>query len=327
MKKKLFRSLTLATAALLLAVGVASAQTTKEAVEAFNAGVTANQEKNYPLALTQFTKAIEIGTQVGAEADDIRVQAEGVVPSVQFNIGMGLYNQKKMEEAIVEMGKAKDLAIKYNDEKTQKKVEKVIPQFYNFLGNAALRDGQNEKAIENYGKAVAADPNFSKSYLGIGLAYIKLNNLDKALEAFDKTIEVGTATNKTDDVNDAKTSARDNLLVKAVAEQKKENHADAYKYFSLALKYDEKNVDAYLGSAISANKLNKFDEAIEAINKALPIVEASSDNIKAAYYFHLAAAYVGKADNVSACAAYKKAAFGTYKEASDYQIKEVLKCQ
>ncbi|SDD01870.1 tetratricopeptide repeat protein [Williamwhitmania taraxaci] len=327
MKKKLFRSLTLAAAAILLSVSVATAQTAKEAVEAFNLGVNANQEKNYPVALTQFLKAIEISDQVGAEAENIKVQAEGVVPSVQFNIGMGLYNQKKMEESITAMEKAKDFAIKYKDEKTQKKVEKVIPQFYNFLGNASLRDGQNEKAIENYGKAVALDPNYAKSYLGIGLANVKLGNLEKALESFDKTIEVGTATNKMDEVKDAQVSARDNSLVKAVAEQKNENHADACKYFALALKYDDKNTDAYLGYAISANKLLKFDEAIESINKALPLVETSSESIKAGYYFHLAAAYVGKSDNASACAAYKKASFGTYKEASEYQIKEVLKCQ
>ena len=60
---------------------------------------------------------------------------------------MALYNQQKIEEAIVEITKAKELAIKYEDQKTLAKADKTITQFYNFLGNSALREGKNEKAI------------------------------------------------------------------------------------------------------------------------------------------------------------------------------------
>ncbi len=328
MKNKTFRSLFMATAAVLLTAGMAFAQsTTKDAVEAFNAGVTANEAKNYTEALTQFNKALDICNQVGSEADEIKLQAEKAIPGVQFNIGLGLYNQKKIEDAITEIEKAKDLAIKYGDEKTQKKSERVVPQLYNFLGNGSLRDGQYEQAIAFYNKAIALDSNYSKCYLGLGLAYSKMNNLDKAIAAFDKTIEVGTATNKAEDVKDAKTSARDNLLVQASDEQKKENYADAYKHFNQALKYDDKNSETYLGLAAAANKLSKFDDAVEAINKALPLLDGTSDSNKAPYYFALGNAYLGKKDNTNACDAYKKAAFGTFKEAAEYQIKDVLKCQ
>lgn len=328
MKNKFLRLLFVASAAVILTAGSVLAQvTSKDAVAAFNAGVTANEAKNYTEALTQFNKTVTICNQVGAEADEIKLQAEKVIPGVQFNIGLGLYNQKKIEECIAAIDSAKVLAIKYGDEKTQHKAEKVIPQLYNFLGNGALRDGQYDKAIENYNKAIALDPNYSKCYLGMGLAYSKMNNLDKAIEAFDKTIEIGTATNKVEDVKDAKSSARDNLLVIAAEEQKKENYADAYKHFTQALKYDDKASEAYLGLAAAANKLSKFDDAIEAINKALPLLEGTSDSNKAPYYFALGNAYLGKKDNTNACDAYKKASFGTFKESAEYQMKEVLKCQ
>lgn len=328
MELKFFRSIFVAGAALLMTSSLALAQsTTKDAVEAFNAGVTANEAKNYTEALAQFNKTLDICNQVGAEADEIRAQAEKVIPSVEFNIGLGLYNQKKIEEAIAQIDKAKESAIKYGDEKTQRKAERVVPQLYNFLGNGALRDGQFDKAVDYYNKAIALDANYSKCYLGLGLAYSKMNNLDKAIEAFDKTIEIGTATNKTEDVKDAKTAARDNLLVQATEEQKKDNYTDAYKHFNLALKYDDKSSEAYLGLAASCNKLSKFDEAVDAINKALPLLEGTSDSNKAPYYFALGNAFIGKKDNANACDAFKKAAFGTFKEAADYQIKEVLKCQ
>lgn len=327
MKRITFRALSIALFTLSLGVGIASAQTAKEAVEAFNAGVTANQEKDYATALSQFTKAIEIGTQVGAEADGIRMQAEGVVASIQFSIGMGLYNQQKLEEAIVEITKAKELAIKYEDQKILTKADKTIPQFYNFLGNSALREGKNEKAIENYSKCISLDSNYVKSYLGLGRAYIKMNNYEKALATFDKTIEVGTAANKMEEVASAKKMACSISLMNAGLEQKKENFANCYKYANQALKYDDQSVDAFLKIAISANKLSKFDEAIENINKALPLVEALDDAAKAPYYFYLAEAYVGKKDNASACGAYKKAAFGVYKDAADYQVTKVLKCK
>ena len=327
MRRITFRTLSMTIAMLFLGLGLATAQTAKEAVEAFNAGVTANQEKDYPLALSLFTKAIEIGTQVGTEADGIRIQAEGVVANIQFSIGMGLYNQKKIEEAIVEITKAKELAIKYDDQKTLAKAEKTIPQFYNFLGNSALREGQAEKAIENYSKCITLDSTYVRSYLGLGRAYIKLNNYEKALATFDKTIKVGTTANKMEEVQDAKKMACSITLMNAGMEQKKENFANCYKFATQALTYDDQNLDAFMKIAISANKLSKFDEAIENINKALPLVEAKDDATKAPYYFHLAEAYVGKKDNISACGAYKKASFGIYKDAAEYQVNKVLKCQ
>jgi len=327
MKTITFRTLSLAVVMLFLGIGFASAQTAKDAVDAFNAGVTANQEKDYTLALSHFTKAIEIGTQVGTEADGIRIQAEGVVASIQYSIGMGLYNQQKIEEAIVEIAKAKELAKKYDDQKTLAKAEKTIPQFYNFLGNNALRDGQNEKAIENYSKCIALDSTYVKSYLGLARAYVKMNNYETGLATLDKTIEVGTTANKMEEVASAKKMACSISLMNAGLEQKKENFANCYKYATQALKYDDQNVDAFLKIAISSNKLSKFDEAIENINKALPLIEAKDDATKAPYYFALAEAYVGKKDNTSACGAYKKAAFGVYKDAADYQVTKVLKCK
>ena len=51
MKKIKLYTLSLAVAMLFLGIGLASAQTAKDAVDAFNAGVTANQEKDYATAL------------------------------------------------------------------------------------------------------------------------------------------------------------------------------------------------------------------------------------------------------------------------------------
>jgi len=315
-------------AALLLTSGLALGQsTTKDAAEAFNAGVTANEAKNYTEAVIQFNKALDICSQVGAEADEIKLQAEKVIPSVEFNIGLGLYNQKKIEEAISQIDKAKELAIKYGDEKTQKKAERVVPQLYNFLGNGALRDGQYDKAIEFYGKAIALDANYSKCYLGMGLAYSKMNNLDKAIESFDKTIEVGTATNKTETLRMPNFGTRQ--LVNSSWQQNKRRKILPMPINTLANRFNMMIEARMLTLDLLLPAINypSFDDAIENINKALPLLEGSSDSIKAPYYFALGNAFLGKKDNTNACDAYKKRRLGPLKKRAEYQIKEVLKCQ
>ena len=131
-----------------------------------------------------------------------------------------------------------------------------------------------------------------------------------------------------EEVKDAKKMACSISLMNAGLEQKKENFANCYKNATQALKYDDQSVDAFLKIAISANTLSKFDEAIDAINKALPLVEAQDDAAKAPYYFHILLRHtLEKKDNASACGAYKKAAFGVYKDAADYQVAKVLKCK
>ena len=56
--------------------------------------------------------------------------------------------------------------------------------------SAYLKNGQYDKAIEDYSRAIAIDPNNANAYNGRGIAYRKKDQYDKALEDFNKAIAI-----------------------------------------------------------------------------------------------------------------------------------------
>ena len=76
----------LAVAALFMAASMVSTQDMAEATEQYNNGATALSIKNYTGALEYFQKALEMGTAIGEEADEIVANCKEVIPGVILHI-------------------------------------------------------------------------------------------------------------------------------------------------------------------------------------------------------------------------------------------------
>jgi len=61
---------------------------------------------------------------------------------------------------------------------------------YNNRGNAYAELNEHERAIEDYNKTIELDPNDAKAYYNRGLAYAELNKYEQAIEDYDKAIEL-----------------------------------------------------------------------------------------------------------------------------------------
>jgi tetratricopeptide (TPR) repeat protein len=61
---------------------------------------------------------------------------------------------------------------------------------YSNRGNSFLRRGQNDKAIQDYGQAIALDPRFVDAYRNRGAAYFNTGAYDKALPDYDTAIRL-----------------------------------------------------------------------------------------------------------------------------------------
>ena len=51
--------------------------------------------------------------------------------------------------------------------------------------------GQNDRAIEDYSKAIAIDPNYALAYSSRGLIYAILGNMGRAISDFQKACDLG----------------------------------------------------------------------------------------------------------------------------------------
>ena len=62
-------------------------------------------------------------------------------------------------------------------------------QYYN-LGNAFLKQGKNEKAIESYVKTLRLNPNHHKALLNAGHIFNDQNEITAAISSFKKAIQI-----------------------------------------------------------------------------------------------------------------------------------------
>lgn len=66
----------------------------------------------------------------------------------------------------------------------------IRPMFYNDAGIKALRNGEYEKAISYFNKALMAKPDFSIAYYNIAIVFTKINRIEDAIDALSKSIEL-----------------------------------------------------------------------------------------------------------------------------------------
>ncbi len=159
----------------------------KELNDAFNAGITAQDAKQWAEAITQFEKASTLDAKqhvvwghladcdaalakgkAGEERDQLyakAVEAYGKAIELKpdaaeyhINYAIVLANQKKITEAQAELNKA--IAI----DPTQ------AAKCYFNLGAVLTNTGQTDAAVEAFKKAIAADPNYADAYLQFGVA-------------------------------------------------------------------------------------------------------------------------------------------------------------
>lgn len=158
----------------------------KELNDAFNAGMTAAQAKQWDQAIPSFNKAAELdpkqhvvwaqlaeaemnfaGTKSGAEADaemqkgldayGKAIELKPDDPGYHNNFALALAKAKKIPEAETELNKAATLD------------PPNAGRYYYNLGALLVNSGQNDPAGDAFKKAIAADPNYAEAQYQYGV--------------------------------------------------------------------------------------------------------------------------------------------------------------
>ena len=299
-------------------------QTKNDAIEVYNLGVQLVTE-DVGEAIKTFNDCLEICNNIGFEGEEIKLQIVEKLPGLYYQNAMSLYKEKKMSEAFSAFEETLTMAEKYEDPATKDLTQNILSQFYNSRGNSFYRNEDYENALASYDKALELNPKFAKPYLYKSLIYKKTEDEENFVLSINTAIEIAQEINDSKTLADTKKTGRDYFLVKGSKALEAKSYQEAVDLLSKSLIYDDKNTGIYFRMAVAYNYLSKWDEAIDAGNKALEFEE--EDNGKTAkIYFELGNAYLGKGDNDSACNAYKNASYGAYEEAAKYQIEHVLKC-
>lgn len=307
--------LTLAFATSVFAV---SAQTMDDAGASFNNAVKLI-ETDVNGAIEGFKATIALCEKVGAEADELKKQSKAQIPGLYYRIALKANEEKNYQAAIDACTPTLEAAQTYNDEATKSSVEKLLPQLYLALGLEQFKAKDYVNAEASFNKSLEKDPGNIRTMDFLLKVYGVTENFDKMESTLNSMVAIDGGNELVAKGKEFVAKRYSNAGAKAL---KGKNNAKAVELLlkSLALKEDPKAYN-YLG--IASNNLKKWDQAIDAFNKAIAIETKDKSDL----YFQLGTALQGKGDKGGACDAFKKVTTGPNVKGAEYQIKQVLKCQ
>ncbi|MBF6641010.1 tetratricopeptide repeat protein [Flavobacterium sp. J49] len=131
-------------------------------------------------------------------------------------------------------------------------------KYYN-LGLEAGKNGDFEKAIDNYKKAVVFDPEFAFAYDNMGVCYRRLNRFDDAIEAYEKSLKIDP-------------NGQMPLQNIGIAYLYKKEYRKALKSYERLSKIDPNNPEVFYGIGnIYAQHLFEYEKALDNLCKAYNI--------------------------------------------------------
>ncbi len=300
--------------------------TINDGIAAFNKGLEERQAENYNEALNQFGEALKIANDLGEEGEELKIKIETLLPGVHYQIGMALYNDKKIDEAIAKFKETIDIANAFGDADVVNKASNALSQLYYYQGSVNYKQESFREALDFFNKSIELQPDNVKAYYMIAAVYKSLDDDDNVLAAAKKSAEMAQAGNDNKYYQGSLKLGRDYFLIKANAAKDAKKYSEAIGYLKNSLEFDGESATTYFLMVQIYSSQQNWDETIAAAEKGLEYEKADPVE-QAKFYYEIGNAFMGKSENGKACDAFKKAAVGPFKESSEYQIQHVLKCE
>ena len=290
------KKIILAIAAMVVSVGIASAQDMAQATELYNNGATAISMENWTEALDYFQKALEMGKTIGDEAQELVANCKKAIPGVSLQIAKDLIKAEKYDEAAGKLEAAAKIAEEFENAEVAEEAKDLVPKMWMQKGADALKLKDFATAADGFAKSYAIDTTAGKTALYLGQALGQLGKTNEAVEAFKHAAWNGE--------EEAAKGQISNLYVKeANTAFKAQKFADAVKAADKANSFAE-NATAYLIAGQASQKLSKNNDAIKNFEKYLELKpNASNAN---GIIFTVGALYQGQKNNAKALEFYKK---------------------
>lgn len=240
---------------------------------------------------------------------------------VAYNEGLEAAKVNNLEEARSKFLAARLGALAADDEELTRKSSYYVAQINNRLGNAALKEGNNDRALNYYKEGVELYPEYIRNQYSAGLALKRLGRMDEALEAWKAAAEAQ---------GDRRTSLaaegaiRDHFIYQASSAVSRSGalarDADrALAALEHSLDFVEPNADYHYYRAVALHIKGQFAEAVAAADEALSMHNGSRADA-AKIYFTKGEAHVGAGNRDAAREAFENAAFGSYKASAEHYL-------
>ncbi|EEY02286.1 tetratricopeptide repeat protein [Brucella neotomae] len=170
--------------------------------------------------------------------------------------------------------------------------KEAMRDFDQAYANRALVDrymGDNNKAVQDYSRAIQLNPQYDAAYIGRGNVYRQAGHLDQALNDFNQAIALRTT--------DGRAYHNRGLIYQA-----KGLHKQAIEDFSKAISLNSTAPEPYNGRGISYVALGDYDNAFDDFNTAITL-----DQNVAESWANQALVYEHNGDKAKAANSYARA--------------------
>lgn len=303
---------------LILAGGVAFAQTPEEVTLKFNEAAELYNQKKYAEAIPVLESVVKMGLEV-PEAIETVQEAQKLIPDAYFRKGLAAASAQNFDAALADFNKAAQLAELYGNASVQGNAMAMATKVYMITGGNAFNSGDYAKAIEIFSKGYEKDPNNTEMALLLAQSYAKAGNLDKSTEIYLYIISLETTHSK---YAKAAAQAKEELTTEMLDAGSKAATAkeldEVIKWTDVILSYDPTNAPANMLRLQAANNAKNYDAVIR-FGEAAAEAQTTPEN-KSNAYFLLGAAYQNKENKAKAVEMFRKVTAGPNVNTAKQQI-------
>lgn len=314
------KSLVIALAAVLVSATALAQDPVNEAKKMYNEGVTLFKAKNYAEALPILEKTVEAAME--ADAMEVAEAAQKLIPTSYFQLGLAKMKAGNVDAALVDLNKANDVALLYNNASVARNAKSAISQVYRVKGANAFNSKDYATAVVDFAKGYEVNPQDTKLALNLAMSYCELKDFENGVKVYTDIIALEKRHSRfAEPAAEAKKALSNYLLVKAQEENAAANKEAAYATLETLINADPMNAENQMHRLQMAAANQDWDNVIAWSDLAAaiqPTPEAQSD-----VYYLVGVAQDSKNNNTAAIDAYKQVVAGDKVEAATKRIKEL----
>lgn len=255
-------------------------------------------------------------------------QSEGDDPTQQlqqaYQQGMQAGQQGNHETAYASLEEAIDLAEQAEQSRARRQIADNLVRMAKNWGNNALEAERNEEALMHFEKGADYDPEDAYFFYGMGLAELRLENEEAAMEHMQEALRVGEATGNQRVVGLATERVRDEYIFRASQALSADNVTSgnieqALEALDTLEEFVDPNDRSYFYRAVALFERGDYEDAIANARQGLDLHTGSRSDA-ARFHFVIAESLFQMGNTEEACAAFEDAAFGDYRARAEHYL-------
>lgn len=304
-----------------------------EAIQLYNSAQEMAGSNEFDEAIQLYRDALEVSR--GNDLTDITELIVERLPRVYASKASNLYRQFQSERTIASVDRtieafqeSQEVAEEFGNQQVAQQARGAVPQLYYVRSLLNYKQENFEQALADLNTALEMNPNYATAQYQKALVMKKMNpsDVDSWLAQYDTAIETAQQNNDNKTLTNARESARDELIFRAVNLAEERQFGQATELLNLVEKYDDATFKVPYRLAEIANKRGNWSSAESNARKALELHTGGVAD-KAKIYFELGTALKGQGEFENACSAFEDARYGEFTEPANHELQFELKCE